>query len=350
MALPTLNKTWQFSVNNIVAGSATVLTSCQNLMFAIKNIMKAFGTSPWTVWGSNDGQGAGHFGNGDANDRWAASTNLIWAATGANHSWIVLQQGGLGGNAAICIDCRDASTNPYNCIITMSPSAGFGTANGGADGTAVAAPTASDSITVLSAAAWGGTASSILTRSLISAMQSTDGQCTRIFIFRKGGVCGTWVFDKAKSPISQWISPVFAYIKGDSADAPTDPDTASYANLYAANVKSYLTVACSGNFTGEGDSANLIGEIMTFADEDTLEWPIAAMGVYFSTIGHRGHRGEVFDMWWGSTARVTGDCYPGSGTTLQFIQIGDIILPWDQATALITTQGFYGRCRRRCNS
>ncbi len=343
MALPTLNKTWIVSPNNISAGSAVVLTANQNLMYLIKNLFKSPGT--WTVWGSNDGGGAGHFGNGDAIDRWDATTKLIWAAAGSNHSWIVLSQSGLGGNASVCIDCSNVNSYSYYINMWCSPNAGFGVANGGTDGTATAAPTASDQFLVLNAGSilpWGGTAATTNTRNLVSFMQSTDGQCTRLAIFRKGGVAGLWILDKAKNPISQWTYPIFGFIKGDSNDATTDPDAAGYAALYAANIRAYLSTACSGLFTGEtgsaaGGAGSMIGEIMTFADEDTLEWPMAGIAIYFSTVGHRGHKGAVFDMWFGSTARITGDGYPASGTTLQFIQIGDLIMPWDQTTALITT-------------
>ena len=337
MPLPSLDKTWQFSVNNIAAAGVSAMASAQNLMFGIKQSLKAFGTLPWTCWGSNDGLGAGHFGNGDSNDRWAAATNLVWATAGSNHSWIVLTQGGLdsGGKASLCIDLANA-TGCYAAIV-LSPHAGFGVANGGADGTAIARPTASDEIIINAAAvAWGQYNAAALHR--YTVMQSTDGQCTRVFIFYNGGCQGVWIIDKSKNPQSQWTYPVFGYVCGGVA-AATDPGNVSYAYLLVSTFgKFWILASCAFQFTGEslGPANNLIGQVLTIADEDSLEWSFGGMGIYGATAGHRGRKGEVFDMWWGSITRQTGDPYPATATK-SFMEIGDIVVPWDGSTALITT-------------
>jgi hypothetical protein len=118
MTLPTLDKTggaaWQFNVNQDVGGYGVEHEDCADLLYKIKQALTTFGSVPWTVWGSCDG--AGGFGNNDLNDRWTADstyTKLKWAASGA-HSWIVLEQSGLGG-AQLCIDLLNA--NAYVCTI-----------------------------------------------------------------------------------------------------------------------------------------------------------------------------------------------------------------------------------------
>jgi hypothetical protein len=333
MALPVLSKTWQFSLNTVTAAGATALACCQNAVYAIKQALKAFALSPCTVWGSNSGAGA--FGNADGVDRWAASTNLIWAAAGANHSWIVLNLPGMGAKTAVCFDCANAT--PGNMAIVLSGSAGFGAANGGADGTATARPTATDEVIVCAAASsWGGPSAAIAHR--VSAMLSTDGQCLRVFMFRNAGVATCLIIDTAKSPLAQWLVPVYGCLIGLAASTPGDPGACSYTSLYnSANSKSYLGASCALQFTGEGDGTSLIGQTMTFADEDSGDWWMGGMGLYFTTPGHRGKKGQVFDLWWASTLQATANAYPNAAPLLQFMEIGDLIVPWDGATALITT-------------
>ena len=332
MALPVLSKAYQFSLNNIAAVGGSQLICNQNLLFGIKQVLKAFGTLPMTCWGSSDGVGG--FGNGDLADRWALSTNLIWAAAGVNHSWIVLQQSGLdaGGKASICLDCDSAFQQ--NISIILSPSAGFGAANGGADGTGTDRPTAIDQGVLLSAANYGGP-QAFAARSVFSILQSTDGQVTVVLIFRGGGVAGLWIIDKAKSPVPQWTHPVFGWAKGVNTAAPGDPSVASYANLLTNSIRAFLTNACAAQFTGLSLGVNLLGQTMTFADEDSSNWPMPEIGIYLTTVGHRGQKGKVFDLWWSSTACALADAYTSAGT-LQFMTVGDLILPWDGATALIT--------------
>ena len=334
MSLPVLSKVYQFTLNNVAALGGTALICNQNLLFGIKQGFLAFGTLPMTCWGSSDGVGA--CGNGDLNDRWGLPTNLVWAASGVNHSWIVLQQSGLdaGGKASICLDCNSATT--ANLSIILSPSAGFGVANGGADGTPTGRPTATDQVVLLSAASYGGP-TGFTQRSLFSMLQSTDGQVTIVLIFRAGSPVGIWIIDKANNPKAAWTSPVFGWVMGYAGSVPVDTTVVSYTNLITANLKAFLTAACSGQFTGEGDGVMLLGQAMTFADEDSGDWPMPGVGIYFTTAGHRGQKGDVFDLWWSSTARASGTPYPKDAAAPQFMTVGNLIVPWNGVTALIMT-------------
>src|SRR5512143_1676931 len=119
MAMPVATKTWEFLINQSWGGLGTVLADNRDLMLKIKNALINSGvfTSEMVVWGSNNGAGA--FGNGDAVDRWAAAANLVWAAAGVNHSWMVLTQGGIHPRSAICIDLNNATSS--NATIVISP-------------------------------------------------------------------------------------------------------------------------------------------------------------------------------------------------------------------------------------
>src|SRR5512147_759035 len=117
MTAPAHSLVYQFQADQLIAPAATVLLSCQALMFATKQSLKGAGvwvdkdnvvvasSGNWTTTSSCDGSGgAGSFGNNDNVDRWVTSANLIWAAAASNHSWHVLQQTGIAAKFQICLD------------------------------------------------------------------------------------------------------------------------------------------------------------------------------------------------------------------------------------------------------
>jgi hypothetical protein len=74
----------------------------------------------------------------------------------------------------------------------------------------------------------------------------------------------------------------------------------------------------------------MAGQRMTTSNDlDGNSWPMGAMGLASETATVRGRHGELVDIWWGSTTRIAGDHYPDT-LPRQFVQVGDIILPWDQ--------------------
>lgn len=121
MAFPALTKTRSSRMNQPYAANAVQLDLAQSVLFSlIQNLLDtaAGGTltgsrhanSVWTVRGSSDGVanvslvGVNHI---------AARTNLVWAASGANHSWIWLENATLGYQ--VVIECVNA-TNTNVCI------------------------------------------------------------------------------------------------------------------------------------------------------------------------------------------------------------------------------------------
>jgi len=70
---------------------------------------------------------------------------------------------------------------------------------------------------------------------------------------------------------------------------------------------------------------------MTHQDDDTLEWPIMPIGLLSTTGMHRGRKGALYDIWWGSTAAGSGNTYPEDGSN-QFVQFGHLIFPWNGST------------------
>ena len=73
-----------------------------------------------------------------------------------------------------------------------------------------------------------------------------------------------------------------------------------------------------------------------YFDEDSGEWPMQSLGIYISTVGHRGRKGEIFDFWVSPAIRVSGDDYPGDSSR-QLAQFGDLVIPWGSNPALQMT-------------
>ncbi len=311
MALPPKVKTWQYDVNQLFSGSAATDTG-RNIILAIKNSMKNFVLNPWVVWGSS---ATGNFvGNNDGVDRWTDTT-----AIGTGNRWIVLEN--LVTSMQVCFYMYNNTQTNYVRII-VSPNGEFGAIGSGGtgtDGVAASPPTAGDQHQVYSAAF---VHSSVYTGKL-HVMHSSDGECTRI-LTTVANVCQLfWLFDMPSSPTTGFTTGIWGARAGD-ANATQYAwwnDTATiYGEVSGDLIGMYVT--CEGALT------SMVGEYLISQDDDTGEWPIMPMGL-LNTVGtHRGRKGSIYDLWWGSTAVAVGTAFPAD-LSYQFVQFGHIIFPWN---------------------
>lgn len=315
MAFPTLTKSWGFREVE-VARNATHTIQSQNLLYEIKQTLKLFSPA-WTVWGSSNGLTA--FGNGDAVDRWASyTTNLVWANVGTNHSWMVLRQTGLG--AWILLDCTPG-TAPATALTVKYSKLGFGLVNGGTNGNANTAPTATDQVTI-NAVRWGAQATANI-RQYIHALQSTDGQCTRIFITSKAQCFALWMFDTAIATDAGWTDPKLFSVQGYGADiANLNSYGRPWTKIGATNLQLNQASLCRGTTV----ASNIQSERMPLYG--VAGWPLYEIPLYCTDKGIAGYKGRMVDMWWGSTARYHGDCYPNDGVR-SLVQFGNLVVPWN---------------------
>lgn len=320
MALPVLTKTWQYDVNQSIAASGTILTDNRTLMLAVKDSLIGFALSPWTVNYSCDGVVAGVAG--DAVDRWNVIGDLAWDSAGNPHSWMVLQQAGLGGGQFL-IDLN--GFNSQNISLVFSKTGVF------AGGTTLNRPTAVDEVVVLNNAAWlSSSAFSVV--NVGHVVQSTDGQCTRVILCSGGFAVGTWIIDLATDVLAGWASPMIVF--GGGAGSANDYPT--YSNLFtAANFHGYQGADMPLYLTCEGFNNASVGQTQVYANDLDGAWPMAPCGLFCTTLGLRGRNGRVFDLWYGSTVPLTGDTYP-AGVGRTFAQFGDIIVAWN-GTAVVTS-------------
>jgi hypothetical protein len=87
--------------------------------------------------------------------------------------------------------------------------------------------------------------------------------------------------------------------------------------------------------TSNSTSSLLANAILNSANDFDSSWPFFPIGIASTQASHRGRHGTLYDIWWGSSATASADTYPADGSR-QFAQLGNIILPWDGSTPLIT--------------
>lgn len=211
MSAPTLLKTWQIEGDNLVPTDSTIYIERKNLLLGIINKLIGFASNPMTVIGSNNGTASGM----DAVNRWATIADLN------NNSWIVLQQAGINAKFQICFHLNANWTSGVpQLTMVVSRLAGFGTANGGTDGSTSARPTATDEHAQTVQNLTSGGAVSIAARYYV--WQSTDGQMTQVMI--RNATAGTWnnhwFWGKPRNPRALWTNPCVYRFKATVLGAP----------------------------------------------------------------------------------------------------------------------------------
>lgn len=333
MTLPALTKTWQFNVNNAMPAQGSVLATNRRLLRTIKNALIGFASNPWTVRGSSNGVTAA--ATGDGVDRWAADSDLVFVNTSGNRSWIVLRQTGISGTFEILIDCAASgstpTTNGYGLLLYTSV-AGF------TGGSVSARPTAADEISVGSSLAsnWSLVQTDVSTR--LSVMQSSDGACTRIFLFCAGVLNFMWIFDKPINTPSAWVNPSYA-LAGISTNVSTyasiygsPPGARSRINSTTATMYMMTEGGAANQSNVLGPNDNTTGAIANELDGEWTLYPIALISI---TAPVRGRHATLPDMWIGCSGVAVGDTYPADGSN-QFLHVGPLVVPWNGGPVNLT--------------
>lgn len=321
MALPTLTKTWQFNVNQLIAYTGNLLDTNRLFHLTYKNTLTGFASSPWAMRYSCNSVTAGT--PGDGVDRLTTAANFVFGNIGAAHSWYVLRQTGTGSNTELLVSLESASSNGQSAFIAMSPNAGF------TGGSTTLKPTATDSVTMYSGTGWliNGTPTYRL-----HAQLSTDGQCTRIFNYDGGTTRNVLIIDKPYLPTAGWSNPVVGFAAVGSALL------ASYmcsplGNL-SANINGTPSLIMA---TSEGVASQLLSAntACLLANEISGEWPMFPAGIASITTGTRGRHGTFQDLWFGSNNVNSGDTYPNSPSN-EFAQFSNLILPWNGSAVALS--------------
>jgi hypothetical protein len=306
--LPQLAKSWQFDVNQVYNRETedTDTSMYRKILWGIKESLvstlgeRAEMDSSWTVTQSSGG--AGEDVTAGPSDHWTAEADLTWPSGESGHSWIVLAQPGITTDSQICIDL-DGTTSPDVTII-WAPN-GFES-----DGTTTARPTATVEVELLSGALDGGGADD--GPMVVHAMQSTDGQCTRVIGYRDQVPVLFWLFDRARNTVANWNTPAALLAMGDPASnlqyaRLQSPATPSLRGYGSALMHLFMSTESFGATMGG------VGSQFEGPNDFDLNWPLTPIGLACLDDGHRGRHGEIADLWFASSgARLSVGRHDGA--------------------------------------
>lgn len=351
MALPTLVKNYEVTTNQTITGDATIDSGTnahrdrRNLLLAIKNQLIASGTSnvgpssggavtAWSVTQSCNGTAVNSSG-----DNWSANTDLQFDTSGNTHSWIVLQQTGVDTNFQLCLDLVQASNSNDGAQLGayIAPD-GYNT-----DGTTSSRPTPSTTngeLGLRSESLWGSGSNGGGARDFVWDMwRSEDGEVTHIVIWYNNNPTGFWTIAVPQSPSSGWsgipfVSMVYGLDDGNQTTNINDWYDSANLRTWRSN---RISTANAFNITSLYMSCDTFGggpisQELTVANDVTGEYALSAIGLVSLEPAFRGRMGSMFDLYWGQD--VLGnpvDNYP-SGGSKTFIQIGELVFPWDGST------------------
>ena len=298
-------RTWQFSLKNSVSSPNLF----DKVLIGIKDAMKAFVLNPWTVKGSSNGS----TGAMDNLDRWT------WGVLLGSEAWIVLYQSALGLHM-----CLQRST--------PAPSVHFSYV-GFTGGTATARPTAADE--------WGknlNTLTNVFNNPVIyNVAGSTDGKNLIAWTSSApDATLTTWLIGEAAEPASGWSKPHYAHFSTVSGH----PATASLIGVNAGTNSEIITALLPGEpaiytaATRIWCMTDLVGgtavNIACTGVNPTTGKPTILgefrLGVH--AIAAKGVLGVLPDV-----RPVCGGAQNDLMDSRRWIRHGDIVLPWDGATA-----------------
>jgi len=351
MALPALIKTYEFDLNNAIAGDSTQVGGIidgtndrKSLLLGIKNALidGATFTVPWTVVGSSNASAAGL----DGVDRWNTIADLAWvlgtdsSPASAAHSWIVLAHAALG--VELLLACQNTSSGDGASLCAYLSVTGF------TGGSATARPTASDEAMLrdgssTTSGSWSGSALGSARNWKWHVMASDDGEVWNVLIYLSNILMGFWRFEVPTNPPGNWLSPVVAMILGanlESVHADDDAFTGTSGGSFVLGMESDRrqvdcggVIALSWGWNGGVGYQTLNSLPATGAP---LLWPI---WWFAESDAMRGRLGQATDLWHvqSTVGGSVGDTYPSNAATPQFLvlsgTLGGFIVPWDGSTA-----------------
>lgn len=333
MALPILNKTWQFNVNNTDATS-TAFTGLGVTTYALKVALTGFASNPWTVVLSSDGASTA-----GAGDNWLNSGDANVHNSSGNRSWIVLRQAAIGGGSGLEMLLHmtkngGGASTIVECYI--SAAAGF------TGGSLTARPTATDEAHTANGAGrhnWTDAQDLTVNPGRLHVQMSADGKATRWWFYTQNYCPCFYTIEEPKNPSPSWTNPWFAVACVDWYAATNFRPTYAYLNDINTNTAAYINSAKVQMYlTSEGFISSMAGQTQTYANDlDSNAWPMFPIGIFCTVAAARGRHGELNDLWWGSTTRADGDHYPAD-LSRQFAQVGDLIVPWlGDGTIMLTS-------------
>lgn len=352
MPTPAISKTYAYRLNQRILAS-TVVNENKDTILALFASLKGTGLVTYQAGGGGPAysgtvfnvrsanNGAGTFGNNDNVERISARADIVHAASGSNHSWWHCQFGSSGIHLLFDFNTSVADASTMAVYASVN---GFGAANGGANGTATARPTASDEValqnSLTTAAVWAKTTSE---DRLLGVYFSNDGEVIRAFV--RSGVSATYVWslevEKGKAPLDPgWVKPWFGrqnFNGGVGAVFGATVLSSSSTTAYYGfkNGGGRFTSALLGLGYNSGGLATIVNPLVEGYTSARLESP---QFLHCATAGADvGYRCERFDCWWIPNGLNDGDVYPVSPSADRTHAVfHDVLYPNDGSAPVLT--------------
>jgi hypothetical protein len=310
MALPTIEKTWTFSLNNAVPDTVSLYSAIAGA-FSLGGFTALTGgwypadplLNPCTIGGY-----ASPF-----------PSNAIWNLCFSKN------QNPAGSRASGTFYSSVLDLHIFMDFNTSSLGAATMTATQGSHDPVIINPTNQ----ALSAASGPF---------VLHALASTDGECLRIFVCRAGFVTFFFLADKIKNPRTGITDVVFGMYGTDNLSQNCCDYTALYLgqfNISGPMLRVYSPAGVLGHavFSTETVDARALGQENTTVDDIDGSWPLTPIGIYSGTPGAIGRYGMLYDLWFGSTGVSSGDSYDETGNKV-LGQLNNLVFPTNGVTLL----------------
>jgi hypothetical protein len=332
MALAYTKAGWNFS-KYLYAYQQSVELQNQNWWFGYKQVLLDLG---WEVRGGvAKGVRADNtneaFGAWSGVDPWATPSDV----TRIGYDFYIIMRSPTGFE--ICMGSNYATQPNYANyhFMRISHAAGFGLANGGANGTGtttnIAPPTATDQQIVYAdnTHLYKSGIETGHTFAIYGAI-STDGLSTRLVIKHERGI-HLWldhsILDNPHANLDN--DQVFAYRVSESLEDTSSPMSNTFytSALYYARVSGINRIL----YSGTSGYANLGHHSLNIVQQDN-KMVVAPMDIYNNTLGEKGYYGTIPDLYYGNNEHFMQLLGDSVGGPPNWFSGGSIISPWDGVT------------------
>lgn len=352
MPAPTIQNTWKFNVSQSISG-ANSSAFRQSLLLALVNSLLGQGSwtddegspssvsTPWEHVSSCDS-----VATSSSTNLWDSASDLVWAAEGVAHSWIVLRSPDFFGDSDplyMLLVCGPASTINSTLAVVFSR-VGF------TGGSTTARPTATDEHVArpvggtVTTAGWQGddnnTAASVACR--LHVLMMDNGRGFKIYMTRAGVCIASWGLFRCEDDAG-WTEPYLFRLA--SADFGTGAEVEVLTEGNEDNGTTRLWYGRDqggvGDFTAEiaipYHNASLGNSIMTKSlngfNGGWLPMPICLIGIAPAAVAPIA---VVPDEWFARAAAGTGSPGQNLDTGLNYMmQFGIYLVPWNDSVIVL---------------
>lgn len=260
----------------------------------------------------------------DGTNRWSTNADIVIAAAGSAHSWIVFKFVGIF-NLQLLIATDNVSTDRISVIWSL---VGF------SGGSTTANPTAADSTAGLNQEVWLN--SSVSNQFRMHMALSANGQQFRMVIYRNNAPLFDCKAGRMLNPETGWTNPLFFKVIANSQsstllNALTIRDSAGYFRGYnpSGAAQTFITTC---EVVGRTDQSP--PERYNQANDVSGSLDGIPVGLWCDTATIRGRMGQVPDLFIIADLPVDGDTAQKAPNTplLDWMVSGHTLFPWDQAT------------------